>query len=60
MELQTENDRQLYTCHIQKIGADKSFCVVFVENFGKEYLVGIKFILRYDYFIVSGSFTGAL
>lgn len=40
VELQTENDRQMYTCHIQKIGADKSFCVVFVENFGKEYLVG--------------------
>lgn len=40
VELQTENDRQMYTCHIQKIGTDKSFCVVFVENFGKEYLVG--------------------
>lgn len=40
VELQTENDRQMYTCHIQKIGTDKSYCVVFVENFGKEYLVG--------------------
>ncbi|KAH8416409.1 hypothetical protein KR222_002809, partial [Zaprionus bogoriensis] len=39
VELQTENDRKMYTCHIQKIGADKSFCVVFVEHFGKECMV---------------------
>ncbi|KAH8387401.1 hypothetical protein KR093_006900, partial [Drosophila rubida] len=39
VELQIESERQMYTCHIQKIGVDKSYCIVFVEQFGKKYLV---------------------
>ncbi|EDW65918.2 deubiquitinase otu isoform X1 [Drosophila virilis] len=39
VELLTDAERQLYTCHIQKISADKSYCVVYVEHFGKKFLV---------------------
>ncbi|XP_017871629.1 PREDICTED: protein ovarian tumor locus isoform X1 [Drosophila arizonae] len=39
VELVTDTDRQLYTCHIQKISADKSCSVVYIEHFGKKFLV---------------------
>ncbi|ALC49321.1 otu [Drosophila busckii] len=39
VELLYDNHRQLYTCHIQKICTGKSFCLVFVEDFGKKFLV---------------------
>jgi len=40
VELLSDTDPQMHTCHIQEIGADKTQCVVYVEKFAKNYLVG--------------------
>ncbi|XP_062141643.1 protein ovarian tumor locus isoform X1 [Drosophila sulfurigaster albostrigata] len=39
VELQIDSECEMYTCHIQKIGIDKSYYIVFVEPFGKKFLV---------------------
>ncbi|XP_043072394.1 protein ovarian tumor locus isoform X2 [Drosophila grimshawi] len=39
VELLIDDDRKMYTCHIQKIYTNKNFCIVHVEKFGKQILV---------------------
>ncbi|KAH8368523.1 hypothetical protein KR084_012699 [Drosophila pseudotakahashii] len=35
-KVESEHDSEMYTCHIQSISKDKTYCVVFVEAIGKK------------------------
>lgn len=55
VELVTDTDRQLYTCHIQKISIDKSCSIVYIEHFGKKFLVGRPSLLPHPRHTLSQS-----